>query len=85
MFNTQKKSEVVYCRFRSGIDALIEARAQSWDLSKASTIEKLAFIGEIAVWAVENTMGQDRGPEQGGSRSETEQLLNAFFGTARKL
>jgi len=51
-----KKSEVVYNRFDSDFYGVVKSRAVTWGISNADAIQRLAFIGEVAVTAFEQSM-----------------------------
>jgi len=78
-----KRSEVVYCRFDPDFYRAVKARAQSWDVSHAEAIHRLAFIGEVATAAVEQTMVQKAVNGQAESCLESTELLNILAGPVR--
>jgi hypothetical protein len=60
---TDKKSEVVYCRFASRVYDLVKSRARSWGVTNADAIQRLAYIGDMVLSLVES-IGQGEGNGQ---------------------
>jgi hypothetical protein len=80
MMLTDKKTEVVYCRFAPSIYELVKDRAQAWGCSNADAIQRLCFVGGMAAFALDQSIVQKPDGTQAKARSETEGLLNKIVG-----
>jgi hypothetical protein len=75
----EKQGPPMYCRFRPTSRALAEEFAQDSRCHLHESIDSLTLLGGIVWWFAKN-MQPRRENGQGVSCSETEALLNKFFG-----
>jgi hypothetical protein len=75
----EKKDPPMYCRFRPASRAMAQEFATRWNVHLHESIDRLTLLGGLVAWFAGNIEPQGENG-QGISCSETEVLLNKFFG-----